>query len=87
MTANIYETGLERRAANRVALSPVSFLPKAAALYPQRPAIIQGERRQSWAQTYARCRHLASALAQRGIGRGDTVAIMAPNTLPMVEAH
>jgi fatty-acyl-CoA synthase len=78
---------LPRVAANFVPLSPLSFLPKAATIFPGRTAIIQGERQQSWAQTYTRCRRLASALSQRGILPGDTVAIMAPNTLPMVEAH
>jgi fatty-acyl-CoA synthase len=78
---------LPRVAANYVPLSPLSFLPKAAALYPDRLAIVYGDRRQSWAETYCRCRQLASALTARGISRGDTVAIMAPNTLPMVEAH
>jgi fatty-acyl-CoA synthase len=87
MPANDYDTGLERTAANYVALSPLSFLPKAALIYPERTAIVQGARAQSWAETYNRCRRLASALSRRGIGRGDTVAIMAPNTLPMVEAH
>ena len=87
MPANQYDTGLERTAANYVPLSPLSFLPKAALLYPERTAIVQGDRAQSWVETYARCRRFASALKQRGIGRGDTVAIMAPNTLPMVEAH
>jgi fatty-acyl-CoA synthase len=87
MAANAYDIGLERTAANYVALSPMSFLPKAALLYPERTAIVQGDRAQTWAETYGRCRRLASALARRGIGRGDTVAIMAPNTLPMVEAH
>ncbi len=87
MMSNIFDEGLERVAANHVALSPLSFLPKAALLYPTRTAIIQGDRRQNWAQTYARCRRLASAVARHGIGRGDTVAILAPNTLPMVEAH
>jgi fatty-acyl-CoA synthase len=87
MALSDYNTGLERRAANHVPLSPLSFLPKAAMIYPDHLAIVQGERRQSWAQTYMRCRRLASALARHGAGRGDTVAIMAPNTLPMVEAH
>ena len=87
MPPNPYDTGLERTAANYVPLSPLSFLPKAALLYPERTAIVQGDRAQNWAETYTRCRRLASALTQHGIGRGDTVAIMAPNTLPMVEAH
>ena len=87
MPPNPYDTGLERTEANYVPLSPLSFLPKAALLYPNRTAIVQGDRAQDWGKTYARCRRFASALAQRGIERGDTVAIMAPNTLPMVEAH
>jgi len=87
MPANPYDAGLERTVANYVPLSPLSFLPKAALLYPERTAIVQGERAQNWADTYKRCRRLASALARCGIDRGDTVAIMAPNTLPMVEAH
>jgi fatty-acyl-CoA synthase len=74
-------------AANHVPLSPVSFLPKAARLYPDRTAIIEGSRQQNWAQTYRRCRALASALRGAGVGYGDVVSILAPNTLPMVEAH
>ena len=56
-------------------------------MYPQRLAIIHGGRRQTWGQTYARCRQLASALTNAGIGKNDTVAVMLPNTPPMVEAH
>ncbi len=87
MTGGMFDRGLEPNAANHVALSPLSFLPKAALLYPDRTAIIQGERRQSWAETYARCRRLASALTRLGVRPGEAVAILAPNTLPMVEAH
>ena len=78
---------LPRGPANWVPLSPLSFIARAASVYPDRPAIVHGEARQSWAETYARCRRLASALQRRGVGRGDTVAIMAPNTPAMVEAH
>ena len=78
---------LPRGPANWVPLSPLSFIARAASVYPDRPAILHGEARQSWAETYARCRRLASALQRRGIGRGDTVAVMAPNTPAMVEAH
>jgi fatty-acyl-CoA synthase len=77
--SNPYRTGLDRNAANHVALSPLSFLARAAEVYPQRAALIHGERRQTWAQTYQRCRRLASALARRGVRVGDTVAVMAPN--------
>ncbi|HTZ70162.1 MAG TPA: AMP-binding protein [Acetobacteraceae bacterium] len=82
-----YVEGLERRSANFVPLSPLSFLPKAAERFGDRIAIIQGERQQSWRDTYTRCRRFAAAMAARGITRSDTVAILAPNTLPMVEAH
>ena len=84
---NPYRTGLDRNPANHVALSPLSFLARAAEVYPQRTAVIHGERRLTWAQTYQRCRRLASALAGLGIGSGDTVAVMAPNVPAMFEAH
>jgi len=82
-----YDTDLDRNAANFVALSPLSFIARTAAVYPHRLAIIHGARRQTWAQTYARCRELASALKQWGIRRGDTVAVMLPNIPEMLEAH
>jgi fatty-acyl-CoA synthase len=84
---NSYRAGLDRNPANHVALSPLSFLARAAEVYPQRAAVIYGERRLTWAQTYQRCRRLASALAKRGIGVGDTVAVMAPNVPSIFEAH
>jgi len=84
---NTYRAGLDRNPANHVALSPLSFLARAAEVYPQRAAVIYGERRLTWAQTYQRCRRLASALAKRGIGVGDTVAVMAPNVPSIFEAH
>jgi fatty-acyl-CoA synthase len=87
MPANPYARGLERQAANFTPLTPLSFLERAARVYPQRTAIVHGARRQSWAESYARCRRLASALARRGIGRGDTVAVMLANTPEMIEAH
>src|SRR6185295_2706175 len=64
-----------------------SFLERAAYVYPKRTAVIHGAHRQTWSETYARCRRLASALAKRGLGPGDTVAAMLPNTPPMYEAH
>lgn len=82
-----YDTDLDRNAANFVALSPLSFIARTAAVYPQRLAIIHGSRRQTWAQTYTRCRQLASALQHWGICRGDTVAVMLPNIPEMLEAH
>jgi len=62
-----YAQGLERNPANHAALTPVSFLAKAAAVYPDRLAVVHGEVRRTWAQTFARCRQLASALQRRGV--------------------
>ncbi|WP_158743338.1 acyl-CoA synthetase [Acidisphaera sp. L21] len=78
---------LPKNAANHVPLSPISFLIRAAAVHPDRLAVVHGAHRATWRQTAERCRRLASALAQRGIGKGDTVAVMAPNTPPTLEAH
>jgi fatty-acyl-CoA synthase len=85
--AGPYRDSLGKRAANYVPLSPLSFLPKAAAVHPDRIALVHGAWRSTWAETYDRCRRLASALAQHGVGRGDTVAILAPNVPAMYEAH
>ncbi len=82
-----YRLGLDKNAANFVALSPLSFIERSATVYPDRLAVIYGTRRQTWAQTYARCRQLAHALVVRGIGEGDTVAVMLPNVPAMLEAH
>ncbi|REJ73146.1 MAG: acyl-CoA synthetase [Acidobacteria bacterium] len=78
---------LPRRDANHTPLSPLSFLPRAAAVHPEHAAVRYGERTYSWAETYQRCRRLASALRTWGVRRGDTVAILATNTPPMFEAH
>ena len=85
--ASQYDTDLDKNAANYTPLSPITFLERAAAVYPERIAQIHGARRYSWAQTYDRCRRLASALQQRGIGADDTVALMLPNIPAMFEAH
>ncbi len=85
--ANIFEQGLERNAANFTPITPLLFLERSAQVYPNRLAIVHGKFRQSWGQTYERCRRLASALQKHGVGLGDTVAVMLPNTPPMVEAH
>jgi fatty-acyl-CoA synthase len=82
-----YDVDLDRNPANFVALSPLSFIERTAAVYPARLALVYAERRQTWAQTYQRCRRLASALAARGIGRGDTVAALLPNVPALFEAH
>jgi fatty-acyl-CoA synthase len=84
---NPYNTDLDKNPANYVALSPLSFLERTAYVYPRRIATIHGDRKFTWAETYARCRRLASALAKRGVGTGDTVAVMLPNIPPMFEAH
>ena len=87
MSTNPYETDLDRYPANFAALTPLSFLERAASVYPDRVAIVHGPQRQTWAATYARCRRLASALAARGLGVGDTVAVMLPNIPAMYEVH
>jgi len=85
--ANPYEVGLDKNAANYVPLTPIGFLLRSAAVYPDRLAVTYGERRYSWRQALERCRRLASALVARGIRRGDTVALMAPNIPEAFEAH
>ncbi len=87
MHASIYDQGLEKNAANYAPLSPLGFIERAAAVYPDRVAVVHGALRRSWKETYARARRLASALVKRGIKKGDTVAVMLPNTPPMIEAH
>ena len=83
----IFDQDLPRNEANYAALSPLSFIARTAEVYPDRLAVVHGGLRLSWAEVFTRCRQLASALQQRGIGKGDTVAVMLPNTPPMVEAH
>ena len=78
---------LTKNAANFAALTPLAFLPRAAAVYPDKLAVIHGAFRFTYRQLYDRCRRLASALRRRGVGRGDTVAIMAPNVPALLEAH
>jgi len=82
-----YQAGLDRNQANYAPLTPLTFLERAAYVYPDRPSVVHGTEHYTWRETYSRCRRLASALARRGIGRNDTVALMAPNTPPMYEAH
>ncbi len=84
---NIYERDLDKTSANYAQLTPLQFIERTASVYPDHIALVHGERRQTWAETYARCRRLASALVKVGIGVGDTVAIMAPNIPEMYEAH
>src|SRR5437879_10841783 len=87
MAATIFDHNLEKNPANYAPLTPLSFLERAAYVYPQRVSVIHGGERYTWGETYARCRRLASALAKRGIGIGQTVAAMLPNTPPMYECH
>jgi len=84
---SIYDQDLPRTEANFAPISPLSFIERTAEVYPDRLAIVHGDLRQTWAQTCARTRQLASALQRAGIGKNDTVAVMLPNTPPMVEAH
>jgi fatty-acyl-CoA synthase len=88
MTGNpAYLEGLAKNQANYTPLTPLTFIERAAAVYPSRLAVVHGSYRATWSETYARCRRLASALARRGIGVGDTVSVMAPNIPAMMEAH
>ena len=87
LSVSMYERDLDRTPANHVPLSPVSFLIRSARTWPDRVAIIHGEHRYTYAQFLERTRRLASALARAGIGKGDTVAILAPNIPEMLEAH
>jgi fatty-acyl-CoA synthase len=82
-----FSTDLDRNAANFAALTPVSFLERAADVYPGKLAVVHGERRYTYRQLDERVRRLASVLADAGVGRGDTVAIMAPNVPALLEAH
>jgi 3-(methylthio)propionyl---CoA ligase len=84
---NPYTAGLDKNAANYTPLSPLSLLARTAYVYPKRTAVIHDERRLTWAEVYARCRRFASALQQRGIGAGDTVAAMLSNVPALYEAH
>jgi fatty-acyl-CoA synthase len=84
---NQYDIGLEKTQANFVALTPLSFLARSAAVYPDHVSTVYEGRVFTWSQTYARCRRFASHLASRGIGRGDTVAAMLPNIPAMNEVH
>ncbi|MCV6584318.1 MAG: AMP-binding protein, partial [Marinibacterium sp.] len=85
--ANMYERHLDKNRANYTPLSPLSFIERTAEVYPDYPSVVYGDRRYSWAQIYARCRRLAAALTARGVGKGDTVSIIAANIPELYEAH
>ena len=82
-----FNIGFKKGAANYKGLSPLSFLKRSAHVYPQKIAIIHGDRRYTYAQFYERCRRLASALSARGVGEGDTVSVLSPNIPEMLECH
>ncbi|WP_313280768.1 acyl-CoA synthetase [Delftia tsuruhatensis] len=84
---HIYDQHLDRNSANHAPLSPLGFIARTAEVYPERLAVVHGTLRRNWGETYARCRQLASSLHKAGVGKNDTVAVMLPNTPPMVEAH
>ena len=84
---NIYEQHMDRNPANYAPLSPIPLLERAASVFPDRPSVVHGARRYTWSETWDRARRLGSALAQRGIGKGDTVAAMLPNIPEMFECH
>ena len=83
----LYDIGLDRTPANFAPLTPLSFLKRTASVYPDRLAVVHGDRRFTWRETERRCRALASALTGLGIGKGDTVAVFAPNVPAIFEAH
>src|ERR1700689_5678017 len=82
-----YETDLDRNAANFQPLTPLSFLARAAEVYPDTPAIVHGALTRNYRDFYARAKRMASALSRRGVKRGDTVSVMLANTPAMIEAH
>ena len=87
MTSSIYDKDLDRNAANYVPLSPVTFLKRAATVYPNKIAVIHGDRRITYSDLHAMVTRFASALVKRGIRKGDTVSILAPNIPEMLAAH
>ncbi len=85
--AHMYDTNLDKNDANFTPLSPLSFLIRAAEVYPNRTSIIHGKKQFTWSETYKRSKQLASALSKRDIGKGDTVAVLCFNTPEIYEAH
>jgi fatty-acyl-CoA synthase len=87
MASHPFDQNLDKTPANYQPLTPLTIVSRAAAVYPDTTAIIHGAYRATYAEYFARCRRLASALAQRYVGKGDTVSVMLSNTPPMLEAH
>jgi 3-(methylthio)propionyl---CoA ligase len=85
--ASVYDRDLDRNDANYAPLTPLSLIARTAYIWPDHIAVIHGDRRFTWSETYTRSRRLASALARLGIGKNDTVAVMLANTPEMVECH
>jgi fatty-acyl-CoA synthase len=84
---NQYSENLDKNPANFTPLSPLTFIERAASVYPKQTALIYGNTRRNWSETYTRCRRLASALSKRRVRTGDTVAVMLPNIPAMYEVH
>ena len=84
---SIFDRDLPKHPANYAAMTPTTFLARTAEVYPNRIAVVHGSRQYTYAEFYARCRRLASALAKHGIGRNDTVSVMATNVPAKLEAH
>ena len=84
---NPYDIGLDQNPANHQPLTPLTFLERAAMVFPNQTAVIHGSLRRNYAALYARCRQLASVLTAAGLGRGDTISVMLLNTPAMIEAH
>jgi len=84
---NIFEQNLEPNEANYTPLTPISFLERSAFVYPNKIATVNGDIRHTWLEVFQRCTRLASALSKRGIGRGDTVSVIAPNISEHFEVH
>ena len=84
---SIHDLDLDKNAANHQPLTPLSFLARSAAVYPDQIAIIHRNSRTTYAQFYGRCRQLGSSLAKAGIGKGDTVSVLLANTPAMLECH
>jgi len=85
--ASPYDTDLDRNPANHQPLTPLTYLSRAAHIFPDHPAIVHGDLKRTYSDFYTRSRQLASALSKRGIGRGDTVSVMLANTPAMLECH
>src|SRR4051794_18237947 len=82
-----YVTGLEKRPANYAPLTPISFLERSALVYPKGRAIIDGDRTVTYGEMFQRCRQAADALRKVGVGALDTVSVLAPNSVAMLEMH